>query len=149
MDYSRFIWRIDGPERPTVGCVPDGGVHYRIDYQAENAQILHILWNKVVLEHAPGQFPPVERVAIDDQADAPDGKAASRSSLSESSWWVSFCTPGVYRMTATVVWISTLNHGMHVETQDRVLTTERWPTQAGKQATVVHRDPRCAEAQMK
>jgi hypothetical protein len=125
------------------------GVHYWVNYQADNAKLLHILWNKVVLVHAPTQYPPVERVAIDDEADAPDGKAASRSSLREASWWVSFCTAGIYRMTATVVWISTLDHVMHVEKQDRVLTTEKWPTDADNWKTVVHKDPKCAMAHVK
>lgn len=72
---SRFEWQITGPDDPVVGCHPSGGIEYRIDYVAENAQLLHILWNKVVLEHWPTTSPPVERTAIDDSPDAPEGKS--------------------------------------------------------------------------
>ena len=145
MAESKFYWEIAGLEHPTLGCIPGGGVQYTIRaVTAENARLLHIIWNKVVLEHAPTNFPPVERSAIDDEADAPDGKAASRASLAEASWWVSFCTAGIYRISAKIVWESTLNHVKHVETKDRLLTTERWPTKT-RLTDVVHKDPACAE----
>lgn len=145
MPLSKFDWNIAGPDRPQLGCAPPpgGGVEYKIEYTAENARLLHIVWNKVVLEHQPGGSAPAERSAIDFEGDSPAGRSPSLANLDDATWAVSFCTPGVFRLQATVVWISTTNKVKHVEIQTRVVTTESWPDEPEKWKAIIHRDPRC------
>lgn len=51
----------------------------------------------------------------------------SESSLAKAMWAVSLCTPGIYRMTATVVWESTLNRVQHVENKSKTIIATRMP----------------------
>src|SRR5262249_40223827 len=69
---SKFDWKIMGKDHPKVVCAPSGGEHYWVEAEAVNAELLHLLWNKVVLEHTPTEAPPVERTAIDSSPDAPE-----------------------------------------------------------------------------
>lgn len=90
-----------GNETTIKGCATQQlyliftGVNYKVD---------HVMWNKV----PPAGGNAVERSAIDNEGDAPEGKTPSTAtfdpSTSTANWNVPFCSEGSYVVTVTVLW---------------------------------------------
>lgn len=118
IDKNTFEWEINGPAEVGKEDQETCSLQtYQIRTRAENAVLQHILWNK---KPPPGGR-SVERTALDDEGDAPEGKIPSKSSLANRTWEVPFCSPGDFILEVTVVWKCLLNGRVHKETKTRTI----------------------------
>jgi len=128
-DKNTFEWEIHGPDKIPESqwskCVSQT---YQVRYKAENAKLLHIIWNK----KPPAGTSSVERSAMDNEGDHPDGKRPSTANLDSGTWNVPYCSKGTYTMTVTVIWLCTLDNIKHTETKSKTIEAIEGEIEEGK-----------------
>jgi hypothetical protein len=121
IDKNSFEWEINGTDTISAEDAQTCTLQtYQVRFRAENAKLQHIIWNK----KPPVGGRSVERTAIDDKGDAPDGKVPSKANLEEGTWKVPFCSPGQFILTVTVIWICLINKQVHMETKTLTITAK-------------------------